>query len=127
MTRRIWMESGIVFIATGIVAGATQKSIVEGRWDGKLHSANGDATMTFAFKVKGHLLTGTAEMPAGSQAISNGKVDGAKISFDTTVNGNLIQHEGMVNGDKIQLHNVGPFGKFDVTLERVSSEKASAQ
>lgn len=54
-------------------------------------------------------------------------MNGDKISFKTTVNGNSIEHEGTVSGDTIQLKNHGPYGEFDMTLERVSSEKKSAQ
>lgn len=128
MTRRVWMAATMIFLAAGFAIAATQKSAVEGRWQGKSHTANGDATMTFNFEVKGQVLTGTAETPIGSQSISDGKVNGDKISFKTTVNGNIIEHQGTVSGDTIQLKNTGPFGEFDIMLKRVStSEKKSAQ
>ncbi len=128
MTRRVWMAATMIALAAEFAIAATEKSAVEGRWEGKLHSANGDATMTFRFEVKGQVLTGTSETPAGSQTIDDGKVNGNKISFNTTINGNVIKHQGTVSGDTIQLQNAGPFGRFDVVLKRAStSEKKSAQ
>lgn len=62
-----------------------------------------------------------------SRSISEGKVNGDKISFKTSVHGHSIEHHGMVSDDTIQLRNFGPGGEFDETLKRVSSEKKSAQ
>jgi hypothetical protein len=92
-----------------------------------LNTANGPLTLTYNFKAKGEVLTGTEESPMFSRPISEAKVNGDKVSFKTTVNGNSIRHEGTVSGDTIQLKSYGPGGEFDVTLKRVSSEKKSAQ
>jgi hypothetical protein len=83
--------------------------------------------MTYSFKTKGQVLTGTEESRIVSRSISEGKVNGDKISFKTTVNGNTIDHQGTVSGDTIELKSYGPGGEFDVTLKRVSTEKKSAQ
>jgi hypothetical protein len=92
-----------------------------------LNTANGPLTVTYNFKAKGQVLTGTEESPMFSRSISEGKVNGDKISFKTTVNGNSIEHQGTVSGDTIQLKNYGLGGEFDVMLKRFSSEKKSAQ
>lgn len=127
MIRSGWMAATMIFLAAAFTLGATQKSAVAGRWEGSLNTANGNATMAFNFEVNGQILTGTAETPRGSQPISEGKVNGDKISFKTTVNGNSIDHQGTLSGDTIKLKNFGPFGEFDVVLKRVSSDKKSAQ
>lgn len=116
-----WMAVTMILLVAGFAVAASQKSAIEGRWEGKLHTANGDATMAFNFEVNDRALTGTAETPRGSQPISEGKVNGEKISFKTTVNGKSIDHQGKVSGDTMELKNFGPFGEFDVTLKRVSS------
>jgi hypothetical protein len=121
VTRRVWIATTMIVLVEGFAFAATEKPAIEGRWEGKLRTGNGDATMAFRFEVKGQVLTGISETPAGSQTIDDGKVNGNRISFNTTVNGNLIKHEGTVSGDTIQLQNAGPFGKFDVVLKRVSS------
>jgi len=127
MIRRVLMAATMILLAAGITIASTQESAVDGRWQGTLNGANGSFTMTYTFKAEGQVLTGTEESPIVSRSISQGKVNGDKISFKTTVNGNSIEHEGTVGGDTIQLRNSGPYGEFDVTLKRVSSEKKSAQ
>jgi hypothetical protein len=93
---------------------------------GALMTANGSVTVAYNLKVKGQVLTGTGETPAGSQPITEGKVQGNKISFKTEINGHVIEHQGTISGDTIQLKNFGPGGEFDLKLKRVSSEKKSA-
>jgi hypothetical protein len=127
MIRRGWMVATFVCLAAAFAIAAAQKSSVDGRWQGTLNTANGEVTVTYNFKTKGQVLTGTEESPMFSRSISEGKVNGDKISFKTTVNGNSIEHQGTVSGDTIQFKNFGPGGEFDMTVKRVSSEKKSAQ
>jgi hypothetical protein len=127
MIRRVWMAATIILLAAGIAIAATQESAIDGRWQGTLNGANGSFIMTYTFKAEGQVLTGREESPIVSRSISEGKVNGEKISFKTTVNGNSVEHEGTVSGDTIQLKSHGSYGEFDVTLKRVSSEKKSAQ
>jgi hypothetical protein len=119
----------MVCLVAGFAIAAPQKSAVEGRWQGSMNTANGPLTLTYNFKTKGQVLTGTEESrsPAFSRPISEGRVSGDKISFKTTVNGNSIEHQGTVSDDTIQLKNIGPGGEFGVTLKRVSSDNKSAQ
>jgi hypothetical protein len=127
MIRRSWMAAIIFCLIAGFGIAAPQKSAVDGRWEGTLGTADGALTMTYSFKTKGQVLTGTEESRIVSRSISEGKVNGDKISFKTTVNGNTIDHQGTVSGDTIELKSYGPGGEFDVTLKRVSTEKKSAQ
>jgi len=127
MIRRVWMAATVILLAAGFAIAATPESAVEGRWQGTVNGANGSFTTTYTFKAEGQALTGTEESPIVSRSISEGKVNGDKISFKTTVNGNSIEHEGTVSGDAIELKSHGPYGEFDVTLKRVSSEKKSVQ
>lgn len=127
MIRHGWLVAIMVCLVAGFALAAPQKSGADGRWQGTLNTANGPLTLTYDFKAKGQVLTGTEESPMFSRSISEGKVNGDKISFKTTVNGNSIEHQGTVSGDTIQLKSYGPGGEFDVTLKRVSSEKKSAQ
>ena len=117
----------MVCLVAGFAIAAPQKSTADGRWQGSLNTANGPVTLTYNFKAKGQVLTGTEESPMFSRSISEGKVNGDKISFKTTVNGNTIEHQGTVSDDTIELKSYGPGEEFDVTLKRVTSEKKSAQ
>lgn len=127
MIRRVWLAAAMISIGAGFAIAASQKSVVDGRWQGSLMTADGPATVTYNFEVKGQVLTGTGETRAGSQTITDGKVNGDKISFKTSINGNSIEHQGTVSDDTIQLKNFGPGGEFDLTLKRVSSEKKASQ
>ena len=79
---------------------------VTGAWTGQVQGPNGEGfQLTFTFKQDGAKLTGTVTGPQGSPIdISNGKVDGDKISFDVAVNGTTIKHDGVVSGDEIKLN-----------------------
>ena len=127
MIRYECMAATIVFLVAGLTVAATQEPAVDGRWQGTSNAANGPITVTYNFKANGPVLTGTEESPMFSRSISEGKVNGDKISFTTTVNGNSIEHDGTVGGDAIELKNHGPYGEFDLTLKRVPSEKKSTQ
>ena len=127
MIRRGWAVPTMVCLVAGFAITGTQESAAGGHWQGTMDTADGPLTVTYNFKVEGQVLTGTVESPMFSRSISEGKVNGDKISFKTSVNGNSIEHQGTVSGDSIQLKNIGPYGEFDVTLKRVSGEKKSAQ
>ena len=127
MIRCDWMLAIMILIAAGFAIAATPWAAVEGRWQARSNTANGQVTITYNFEVKGNVVTGTVETPVGSHTINDRKLNGDKISFKTTVNGNVIEHLGTVSGDTIQLKNTGPFGEFDEMLKRVSSEKKSAR
>lgn len=127
MTRRGWILAIMVCVVAGFAIAAAQGSPVDGRWQGTLNTADGPVTLTYTFKAKGQVLTGTEASPMFSRSISEGSVNGDKISFKTTVNGNSIKHQGTASGDTIQLKSFGPGGEFDVTLKRISSEQKSTQ
>jgi hypothetical protein len=76
-----------------------------GRWSGEMPGQNGDTFhITYTLKQDGAKLTGTVQSPRGEDIeIANGKIDGDKISFNLTVNGTTIWHEGTLSGDTIKL------------------------
>jgi hypothetical protein len=80
---------------------------VTGAWTGQAPGPNGESfQLTFTFKQDGAKLTGTVAVPQGPPLdISNGKMDGDKISFDVSFNGTTIKHDGVVNGDEIKLNS----------------------
>lgn len=126
MIRRIRKTAAMFSLAVVFSAAAMQEFPIAGRWEGALMTANGSVTVAYNFKVKGQVLTGTGETPAGSQPITEGKVKGNNIFFKTEINGHVIEHQGTISGDTIQLKNFGPVGEFDLKLKRVSGEKKSA-
>jgi hypothetical protein len=94
-----------------------------GRWEGSISTDNGDMQIFFNFKVDGTKLTGTVETPNGDVPIEDGKVDGDKISFQTSFNDSKINHEGTLSGDTIDLKVEGPWGESQMTLKRAEAKK----
>ena len=96
---------------------------VTGTWTGKMTGPNGDGfQITFNFKVDGAKLTGTVAGPQGDPLeITEGKIDGDKLSFNVSFNGMTIKHEGVITGDTIKLTtktDSGDFPSMEMTLMR---------
>lgn len=99
--KRRWLLSLTAAIAL-LAPVASFAADITGKWVGEM---GGEFTMTFNFKQDGNKLTGTADGPGGAPLqIQAGKVEGNKISFTVSVDGQMsIAHEGTINGDEISL------------------------
>jgi hypothetical protein len=74
----------LIFVATVllIVALPLRAADVSGKWTATFNTQIGEQIYTYDFIVKGTVLTGTAKgNMTGESKISDGKVDGDKISF----------------------------------------------
>jgi hypothetical protein len=110
-------------LLTFSAASAFAATDVTGVWTGKMVGQNGDDfQITFTFKQDGAKLTGTVGGPMGDpMEITEGKVDGDKLSFNVSFNGMTIKHEGVVSGDTIKLTTKAEGGDFpggEMTLTR---------
>jgi hypothetical protein len=81
---------------------------VDGKWTGSIDTPNGAVQVGFTFKADGAVLTGTSTAPDGSEVpVKNGKVDGAKISFDLDIDfGGMaftLSYTGVVSASEIKL------------------------
>ena len=97
-----------------------------GTWASEIKLPDGTSyQIQFTFKQDGAALTGTVQGPDGDAiAITDGKVDGKKLSFKVSFNSITISHEGTINesGDEILLGSKSDSGDFparDMTLKRV--------
>ena len=115
----------VLLLSAAAMAIAASPNPVDGKWQASVSGPNGDFTITYTFKADGNKLTGTVELPnADPESISDGKIDGDKISFKTHFQDNTIEHEGTVSGDTIPLKVKGPWGDMDMTLKRVAEKKS---
>jgi hypothetical protein len=101
---------------------------VTGTWTGQWATPDGNGfSLTFHFKQDGSKLTGTVQGPQGDPIeITEGKVEGDKISFVVMVNGNggmKITHDGAVAGDEIKLNSKVEGGDFPGGTIRLKREK----
>lgn len=99
---------------------------VSGNWKGNSESQNGTIERTFSFKVDGTKLTGeTVSSFAGKSTITDGKVDGDKVSFTINVkiqdNEMVVTYKGVVSGDTIKFVATiaGNDQRMDWNVERV--------
>jgi hypothetical protein len=96
---------------------------VDGKWTAEVPGRNGNATNTFTFKSSGDKLEGTVTTQRGENPISEGKIDGDKISFVqnlSTPNGDFkITYSGVVKGDTIEFtREMGGRGSTNFTAKK---------
>ncbi len=120
MKKLLYLCAALMMVFTAASAFAADFT---GTWTGKMAGPNGEGfQLTFTFKVDGAKLTGTVLGPQGDpMEISEGKIDGDKISFNVSVNGMTIKHEGVITGDTIKLTTKTDSGDFpggEMTLTR---------
>jgi hypothetical protein len=89
-----------LMMALGTLTAHAATSIT-GSWTTEMKAPDGSAgiQLTFTFKQDGTTLTGTVQSPQQGDpiAISDGKVDGDKISFKVVIQGGMtIMHEGTI-------------------------------
>lgn len=121
MTKKLLFVSALV-LALAIAAMAAD---VTGKWVMERPGRDGGPGMssTFDLKADGAKLTGTYSMtfpggggggfePPPPSQISNGKIDGDKISFDVVMDmmGNTMtqKYEGVVSGNEIKMKTTMP-------------------
>lgn len=130
MRKLLGLCAGLVlaFVVTHAAPNVFAATDVTGDWSTQMQTPNGDVTLTFHFKQDGDKLTGAVEtsMGGGPFVISNGKVDGSKLSFDTSFQGTTINHVGTISGDEIKLNAKSDDGQMpptDMTLKRAAAAK----
>jgi len=94
---------GIAVLTLALAPVAAQAADFNGKWTADVQGRNGNTqTLTFDLHVDGSTVTGKVTTPRGEMDISNGKVDGDNISFDTVMNFNgnsfTMNYKGTADG-----------------------------
>ena len=132
MTKKLLFVMTILLVAAiGLMA-----ADVSGKWTFEQQGRGGGnpITVTLTLKADGAALTGSVSRPgrdgnAMETAISDGKVDGANITFATKqeFNGNTMvtTYKGAVDGDSIKLDVTRPGrGGGDPTTTTVTAKRS---
>ena len=102
MKKRLILLSAALLVALSALSAPT--SNVDGKWTAEDKDPQGNpSTITFVFKQEGSQLTGTVAIPAETADISDGKVDGDKVSFVAIFSFGAITSTGTVHEDEITL------------------------
>jgi hypothetical protein len=96
-------------------AGAVMAADISGKWTAQVPGRGGEPQeTTFNFKVQGTTLTGTMSTQRGEAQISDGKVEGDKVSFTVVRNfgGNEVKllYKGSISGNEIKFTREGGQG-----------------
>jgi len=121
----------LLALGTGVTAHAAD---VNGAWSAEMSMGDGNSMqLQFTFKQDGSTVTGTILGPQGdAMPISDGKIDGDKLSFKVSFNGMTISHEGTVSadGDQIKMSTKSESGDMppmEMTLKRVKAPPPAPQ
>ena len=107
----------MLLFLTGTLAVSAQTNI-DGTWKGTRETPNGNFEFTYTFKVEGKDLKGTLKSQFGEIQLEDGKIDGNKISYSITFNGNTIKSTGeILNENEIMIKNE----RGEMKLTRVKS------
>jgi hypothetical protein len=110
MMRKLLLAATLV--ALGSVAALAAD--FNGKWSATVEGMRGPQPISFNLKVDGAAVTGTVTTPRGDLDISNGKIDGDNISFDTVANFNgnsfTFSYKGTISGDSIKFTRSFPAG-----------------
>jgi hypothetical protein len=89
----------IVFVLALSAFGAD----VAGKWKATVEGPNGSMDITFDLKVDGGKVTGKAIGETGEMPITDGTIDGDKISFTVESDQLKVVHKGIVAGNEMKL------------------------
>ena len=120
MTRLILIAT----IVLGVRFMALAAEDATGTWKGTMETPRGNQENTFALKTEGNKLTGTlSNEMMGTLPISDGTVDGDRITFSINTDFGAITYAGIVRGDTLKLTMTAGGGQFtlEINATRVKS------
>ena len=125
--------TGLAATVLAFAGSAVAQNDIAGTWKSQFDSQIGTQTYTFELKVDGTNLVGKAigerQIGTNEVAITEGKIDGDKVSFVEPLNFQdneiRIEYTGTVSGDELKLHRkVGDLAEYDIVAKRVTAQPA---
>ena len=94
-------------LALSVLLATAWAADISGTWKGSMDMAGNSMELSFTFKADGNTFTGTTVGPQGQESpVSDGKIDGDKISFVVKTTGKMemtIKYNGTLKGDEMTL------------------------
>ena len=117
----------VLFVILGAVTAFAAD--LTGKWTATVETPRGTQDLTFDFHVDGATLTGKVTSPRGESDITDGKIDGANVSFAVKVEANgqtrVTTYSGTLSGDELKLKQTrqGRNGEqtADITAKRATT------
>jgi hypothetical protein len=128
-------STGLAALVLAFGFSSLAQNNITGKWASQFDSQIGTQKYTFDLKMDGTNLVGRAvgerTDATNEVAITNGRIDGDKISFSEPVkiqdNDVVVEYSGTIAGDELKLHRkVGDFAEYDIVAKRVAAATAAA-
>src|SRR5215469_2268999 len=112
------LEAFLIALTLALAGSAVAQNNITGTWKSQFNSQIGTQDYMFELKIDGTNLAGRAigkrENGTNDVAITNGRIDGNKISFNEPLmiqdNDITVEYSGTIEGDELKLHRkVGDF------------------
>ncbi|MEJ2237715.1 MAG: hypothetical protein P8X82_05420 [Gemmatimonadales bacterium] len=115
---------GAMALMIAVPARGQETGDVAGKWETTRETPRGTMTSTFTFQVEGNKLTGSIGSQMGDVEISEGTVEGNKISFKMVMSRGdrtfEMSYSGTVEGDTITGTMETPRGEVPWTAKRIN-------
>lgn len=107
-------------VLAGLTAMAAWAGDVSGKWKGAISTGpdGGPIEVEFNFKQDGGKLTGSVIAMQGEREITDGKVEGDKVSFAVERSSGKVLLSGTVSGDDLKMVVDAGDRKLDLTAKR---------
>ncbi|HEY3761335.1 MAG TPA: hypothetical protein VGN23_06265 [Verrucomicrobiae bacterium] len=125
----------LVAFVLAFVGNVSAQNNINGTWKSQFDSQIGKQNYTFELKADGTNLTGRAigerQIGTNDVAITGGKIDGDKVSFNEPMtiqdNSITVEYTGTIDGDELKLHRkIGDLAEYDIVAKR-ATDAAPAQ
>src|SRR6185436_4772616 len=105
---RIRMKFSVIAMAVLLFAVPVFAADIDGKWSGSITTPGGEFPVSYTLKADGTKLTGTTTGPDGSEIkITDGKIEGANVSFTVTLDfGGMpftIAYKGVLATDQMKM------------------------